>query len=132
MATLRDSFTKGITTLNVKTSSFMEESKCKTYISTLENEIRDLKLRIGEIAYEKWTNDEEIAGSIQEILEQIKNKYQEIQVQKERMVQISQEQQQILGTINTQQAPQVIYCSSCGASNDANYKFCAKCGSPLK
>ncbi len=36
MDSLKESFTKGIATLNVKTNNFMEESKCKTYISNLE------------------------------------------------------------------------------------------------
>lgn len=39
MATLKESFAKGITALNVKTNNFIEENKCKTYISTLEEEI---------------------------------------------------------------------------------------------
>lgn len=53
MASLKESLSKGITTINVKTSSFMEESKCKTYISTLEKEIQILKQNIGEIVYAK-------------------------------------------------------------------------------
>lgn len=36
MDSLKESLTKGIATINVKTNNFMEESKCKTYISTLE------------------------------------------------------------------------------------------------
>ena len=48
MASLKESLSKGITTINVKTNSFMEESKCKTYISTLEKEIQILKQNIGE------------------------------------------------------------------------------------
>lgn len=36
MASISDSLTKGITTINVKTTNFMEQSKCKTYISTLK------------------------------------------------------------------------------------------------
>ena len=38
---LKDSLTKGITAINVKTNNFMEQSKCKTYISTLESEINN-------------------------------------------------------------------------------------------
>ncbi len=39
MVSLKDSFPKGIAAINVKTNTFMEESKCKTYISTLEGEM---------------------------------------------------------------------------------------------
>ena len=48
MASLKESLSKGITTINVKTNSFMEESKCKTYISTLEKEIQILKQNMSE------------------------------------------------------------------------------------
>lgn len=41
MATIKESFTKGITTLNIKTNRFIEVNKCKTYIATLEEEIKD-------------------------------------------------------------------------------------------
>lgn len=51
MASLKDTFTKGLTTLNVKTNNFMEESKCKTYITTLENEIAGLKQKLGDDIY---------------------------------------------------------------------------------
>ena len=39
---LKDSLTKSITTINVKTNNFMEQSKYKTYISTLEDEIQKI------------------------------------------------------------------------------------------
>ena len=62
---------KGITTINVKTNSFMEESKCKTYISTLEKEIQILKQNIGETVYAKSvageSYEEEVAGMIGQI-----------------------------------------------------------------
>ena len=53
MASLKESLSKGITTINVKADSFMEESKCKTYISTREKEIQILKQNIGETVYAK-------------------------------------------------------------------------------
>ena len=134
MANLKESLTKGITAINVKTNTFMEESKCKTYISTLENEIKELKSAIGEKVYANWSSDKEITEDINELLQKIKEKYQEIDVQKERMVQISQEEKQILGTAanQTTEAAGTVFCSQCGTSNAANYKFCSKCGTPLK
>ena len=135
MATLKESFTKGITAINVKTNNFMEESKCKTYISTLEAEIKELKLQAGEISYEKWCKLDVPGEEVHAIFEQIHKKYQEIEAQKIRIQQLSEEEKQILGTTgNTQQAENanVVYCSQCGAQNAANYKFCCKCGNPIK
>lgn len=135
MEKLKQSLTKGITTLNVKTNNFMEESKCKTYISTLEKEIMDLKQAVGDKVYEKWTVGESAAEETEELLKCIKAKYEEIQMQREKMEKLQQEEQQILGTSgansNAGQEEAFIFCSQCGTRNAANYKFCRKCGVAL-
>ena len=132
MANLKDSFSKGITALNVKTNNFMEENKCKTYITTLENEIRDLKTEIGATAYQKWVAGESYVESAESILAQIKEKYLEIDRQKQKIEQLQMEEKQILGSQNASApAGNKKFCSQCGAPNEMNYKFCCKCGAPL-
>jgi seryl-tRNA synthetase len=139
MASLKDSFAKGITTINMKTNSFMEESKCKTYISNLEAEIREQKNQIGEIVYQKWSQEEDYTQSIETVLNSIKEKYEEIEVQKQKIEQVRKEEQQVLGSsANTMQQnapvqPQgnMIFCSKCGSQTFDNFKFCSKCGAPL-
>lgn len=141
MASLKDSLSKGITALNVKTNNFMEENKCKTYITTLENEIRDVKLQIGDLAYQKWTAGEAYAESVEPFFGQIKEKYAEIERQKQRIAQLQVEEKQILGSQNAAPAQPItpaqpaqgnkVFCSQCGAPNDAAYKFCSKCGAPM-
>ncbi len=129
MASLKESLSKGIATINVKTNSFMEESKCKTYISTLEKEIQILKQNIGEIVYAKTVVGESYEEEVTKIIEQIQGKYAEIEQQKAAIEQLAVQEKQILGdqsaTVN------IKYCANCGAQNAANYKFCSKCGSPL-
>ena len=58
MAGFKDKFSKGLTTINVKTNNFMEQTKINTYISTLETEIAELERRMGGILYEKWLQGE--------------------------------------------------------------------------
>ena len=132
MANLKDSFSKGITALNVKTNNFMEENKCKTYISTLENEVRDLKTQVGAVVYQKWETGISYVEEIEPHLTQIREKYSEIERQKKKIEQMQMEEKQILGS---QSAPPPTghkkYCSQCGAPNESNYRFCCKCGSPL-
>ena len=128
MATLKESLSKGITAINVKTSSFMEESKCKTYIATLEKEIQTLKMNIGELVYAKVTAGEEYQENVVEIIRQINGKYEEIEQQKKNIEKLAAEEKQILGTTPTEAWK---YCAKCGAQNVENYKFCSKCGSPL-
>ena len=131
MANLKDSFSKGITALNVKTNNFMEENKCKTYITTLENEIRDLKKEIGNVAYQKWAFGASYTEEVEPILTQIKEKYTEIERQKQKIEQLQMEEKQILGSQNAASAGNKKFCSQCGAPNEMNYKFCCKCGAPL-
>ena len=129
MASLKESLSKGITTINVKTSSFMEESKCKTYISTLEKEIQILKQNIGEIVYAKSVAGESYEEEVTKIIEQIQSKYAEIEQQKATIEQLAVQEKQILG--NQSATVNIKYCAKGGAQNAANYKFCSKCGTPL-
>ena len=137
MASLRDKFSKGLTTINVKTNSFMEQNKISTHISTLEREISNLKMQLGEIVYTKWVQDDFELSIIEEILNTINTKYQEIEIQRNKMEQISLEEQKILGTAPTSSwgqyvaGEETIFCTNCGSPGSANHKFCTKCGSPL-
>lgn len=129
MASLKESLFKGITTINVKTNSFMEESKCKTYISTLEKEIQILKQNIGETVYAKSVAGESYEEEVAGMIGQIRGKYEEIEQQKAAIEQLAVQEKQILG--NQSMTVNIRYCANCGAQNAANYKFCSKCGSPL-
>ena len=135
---LKDSFTKSITTINVKTNNFMEQSKCKTYISTLEDEIQKLKLQAGTIAYEKWKNGEDIKEAAEGLFQTISQKYDEIRAQEEKIQKLYEEEQQILGKAPGANAANIpnygnaVFCSQCGAKNAENYRFCISCGRPLQ
>lgn len=128
MATLKESFSKGLTAINVKTSSFIEESKLKTYISTLEREIQVLKTNIGEMVYAKSISGESYEAGVMEIVRHIQGKYEEIAQQRAAIEKLAAEEKQILGTPET---GAVKFCAKCGAQNSASYKFCSKCGIAL-
>lgn len=133
MAGFKRSITKGITTLNVKTNNFMEESKIKTYISTMEEEIRSLKQQIGEKVYTNAISNKTIDEGIADFVEAIRVKYAEIEVQKTKMAQLVEQERMILGgsEATTAATGNTIFCAECGAQNASNYKFCVKCGKPL-
>lgn len=130
MGNLKNSFSKGLTAINVKTNNFMEENKCKTYIATLESEIQDLKQMLGQVIYEHWIQGEELTQGIDDILKAIQIKDQEIEEQKEKIRRLQLEEKQILGIAVEQGGS--IFCSQCGTKNSVNYKFCCRCGKPLK
>ena len=137
MANFKESFTKGFTTLNVKANNFVEESKCKTYISTMESEIQKLKTSIGELVYSNSKQERDLVEGVEELLAEIAKREQAIVEQEERMQKLAEEEKQILGTQNNANntvgmvVPGRIFCAKCGGENVVGYKFCCKCGAPL-
>lgn len=137
MAGIKDTFSKGITAINVKTSSMLEHNKINTHISTLESEIALLKSKVGNILWESWKNDAFDISLVEDILLTINNKMDEIENQKRRAEEIRIEEQQILGTssnvqIQAHSSGGYIFCSNCGAKLVVGVKFCTKCGSLLE
>lgn len=137
MDSLKGALSKGLTTLNVKTNNFMEESKCKTYIATLEKEIRDLKYELGNLSYDSWKNGQDNQARADEIYNLIKTKEESIEEQRKIMDNLVVEEQQILGNKQAtgsnqpQASADIVFCSKCGAQSRVGFKFCSKCGNPL-
>ena len=135
MDNLKKSITKGIATINVKTNNMLEQSKCKTYISTLENEIADLELQAGKKLFQNWESGNFSVDGLDVIMEDIAGKYQTIKEQEEAIKKMQQEEQKILGNERGETAngeDDFIFCCMCGAKNRAEYKFCIKCGASIK
>ncbi len=133
MAGLKDSFSKGLTTINVKASNFMEENKFKTHISTLESEIASLKSSIGEKIYQGYINEAISLESVAEELALVKEKYATISKINEEIENLNTKEKEILGNtaVNNMQQGGVQFCGQCGAPYKTGYKFCEKCGNKL-
>lgn len=131
MADIKNSFSKGLTVLNVKTSTFLEINKIKTYISTLNGEIEAMKKEIGELVYQEWSASGNVTlDAVSEKLNAIKEKEEIIKIQEEEVVRLNESEKQILGAAeNAQQA--VLVCPNCGQTYDAAPKFCRKCGTKM-
>ena len=130
MAGIKDSFSKGLATINVKTSNFMEENKLKTSIATQEKEIEELKFSIGEIVYRNWGTESFSLQAVKEELEAIKKRYDMIEDCKKQIDELSQKEIQVLGNNpgEKEEAKRIRYCPKCGAEAKKGYKFCEKCG----
>ena len=151
MAGLKDTFTKGLATINVKTGTFMEESKIKTYISNLEHDINIIYPQIGRAVYDQWVQSGNVdVNAIAPMCTQIQEKLKEIENQKEKIQELNKQAEQILGQQSqpaySQPQPgyaapapgaaaapsgETVNCPSCGAANAKGYRFCMKCGQPL-
>lgn len=140
MADIKNMFSKGLTTLNVKTANFLEINKIKTYISTLKGEIEALKLELGAALYENWkAGDAPATAEMEEKLRLIQEKEELIAAQEAEAERLAEMEKQILGEADKPAAPAasepagdpVLVCPNCGQVYDRVFKFCRKCGTRM-
>lgn len=125
MSTLKQTISKGITTINMKTNNFVEQNKSRTCISALEEEITNLKITIGETMYSNWKTGNKEVDEVQKYLEMIKEKEELIAKEQEKIREMELQEKQLLNGGNVANK-NVIFCSMCGAQNMTGYKFCVK------
>lgn len=131
---LKSGLSKTVTQINLKTSSFLEVNKIKTYIQTLNDDIKALKSLIGETAYSQWTETEINIESLAEICVQIKEKENLISEQERAIDELNYHAQAVLGEQSTPgigNNPQFI-CPNCGMVYSLEINFCTKCGNKMK
>lgn len=132
MAGIKNSFSKGLVTLNVKTSNFMEENKLKTSISTQEEEIRKMKLALGDTVYRNWEKGSLTLEMLNEQMEAIREKYQIIEEIQKQIEELAEKERQILGENTADESDTgKLFCDQCGTRLAAGSRFCKKCGNKV-
>lgn len=134
MAGIKDVLSKGITTINVKTDNFMEQTKSKTHINTLQTECETLYGKIGQEVFLRWQAEGEVSvAAVEPLLQQIRQNMLEIEQEKTKIESLQKAEEEILGKKNATApvAGNQIFCSQCGAPNSQEYRFCCSCGQPL-
>ena len=122
---IKGSIDKSVATVSVKSNEFVETTKFKTQIATLEKEIEELQKTVGKGYHRKWLNQESDFEEINEICVIIKAKEAEIESCKQEIKNLQNESKKILNAEDGNK------CPSCGAVNKENAKFCAGCGMKL-
>lgn len=134
MANVADSIKSGlskkVTELNLKTNTFLEANKIKTYIGTLNDEIRNAKLQIGEITYRLWSEGNLSVDAVQALCEQIKAHEAVIREQEALILAMNEQTNSVLGNKETENG--TIVCPQCQTAYADNVKFCIKCGAKLR
>lgn len=125
----KQEFSKQITKINMKTSNFLEENKIKTYVATLEGEIKDLKFKAGELGYVKWFNKESSEEDLKKIYSMIAERYEIIHEQEKILQDLSEKGKQVLGEASGEV---VIFCPNCGERYAKVPNFCIKCGAKMR
>lgn len=132
MADIKGSFSKGLTAINVKTSSFLELKKIQTYIETLNSDIAALEKEIGTIIYEHWSENKDASYEpASEQLTEIFQKKQTILEQTKAAEELAMREKKILGTGEAAKTVRT-FCPNCGQAYDTPVKFCTKCGAKLQ
>jgi len=132
MANFQNSISKGLTALNMKTSNFLEETKIKTHITTLEEEIEQLKKVIGEKVYQNWDKNDNILEIISEEVSCVKEKYAMIEQLKKEIEELSKKEKEVLGNgFAAREENSTVFCTQCGAECSKEAHFCVKCGNKL-
>ena len=138
----KQQFSKQLTKVSMKTSGFLEENKINTYIATLEDDIRKLKLDAGDRLYSMWVQQTYNQDELQPMMESIREKLSQIEEQKQKLLELKQKDSQILGkdvkpadpagnagTAAADDTP--LFCPGCGERTKPGAKFCRKCGTKL-
>ena len=131
----KSSINRGITTINVKTSSSLEKTKIRTHIESLRADIEKLFHSIGERAYAGWERQAGEDEGLTEMFVLVKQKKDEIDQLTAELFSIDERDNQILGTMKQEAAPAAgrkITCPECGSQYDDPAKFCRKCGHKLQ
>ena len=106
MADIKNTFSKGLTILNVKTANFLEINKIKTYITTLQSEIDTLKMELGCELYQNWAAMETpVSEKMEEKLNLIREKEVQIAEQQRAEAALLEQEKQILGETAQPAAP---------------------------
>ncbi len=123
-----DSVNKGLATINVKTSNLMETTKIKTAIANKETEIASLKANIGETVFLNRSNFSIDMVSSQ--ITDIEERMDAISQLRQQIKDLEEAEKDIIGSAPANVAAK-IFCTQCGAPNDAGSHFCEKCGAKI-
>lgn len=135
---IKDSTSRAITKISVKTSSTLEKSKIRMHIESLTKDVQKMLMDVGEEVYNLWLNGDSSNQLLSEKLEAVKQKKNEIEQLTIELISIDDRDNEILGTkAETEQkvevvAPQKPCCPNCGSEHEPAAKFCRKCGHELQ
>lgn len=137
---LKSSINRGVTAINVKTSSSMEKARLKTQIENVQNEVQRMINAIGEAMYIMYEKGDEDYHRLDEHLAMIQQKKAEIVALQQEINAVDERSNQILGSaaqdnVAVPAAPVAMVnslCPNCGTPFSEGARFCRKCGNKLQ
>ena len=134
----KSSINRGVTAINVKTSSSLEKAKIKTHIDSISNEVQQMMTAVGEAFYLMWNKGDTDYSKLYDHLEVVRHKKEEIARLNAECAAIDERSNQIMGASagsNVASASEILagnVCPSCNTPYADGARFCRKCGYKLQ
>ncbi|WP_151075055.1 zinc ribbon domain-containing protein [Flintibacter sp. KGMB00164] len=129
---LRNSLDKGIVTIGVKSSTYLEIGKLKAKIEAVKSNVDKATFELGNSVFSYWVNnDGEIdCRRIEEACKNISELQREITRYQGAIEELEAEKARVLSGENGSLSSNTVTCS-CGQINEQGAKFCLQCGRAL-
>lgn len=131
----RDSTSRAITKISVRTSSSLEKSKIKMHIDSLSKDVQKMMMDLGEEVYSLWKRGIDSTQTLTEKMQEIQQKELQIEQLAMQLDSIDERDSEILGENKESSVKEVVQarpvCPNCGYESEAAAKFCRKCGYKL-
>lgn len=136
---VKQGISKGVTTAGIKSKEFIDVTKLKNQISTLENKRQDLIEDLGDNVYAMFLEENIDANVIREKGPRIKNIDDQIYALQREIVAVQKKARELLSEKASPERMPVAdesgkaaeagrFCKQCGEELEAGAKFCANCG----
>lgn len=122
---IKKSISKKANEVNIKTSTFLEINKLKSYISAVRQENTRNYGDIGQQLYSMWESGKIEMEKLEPCFREIKENQFKIQEYESQIRKIEEDNKKYLGA-GTQ-----VFCTECGAGNSVEALFCRECGKKL-
>lgn len=132
---LKENLDKGIVSVSVKSSTYLEVEKLKTKAGNVLEKMKMASSEMGEAVYNQWKSGGIDQGYIEAVCSQIKEMEDEVEGYRNQIKELEHEKDKILGKGGTEperaETLSGIFCD-CGCQNESGARFCMQCGKELK
>ncbi|MBT9785861.1 zinc-ribbon domain-containing protein [[Clostridium] symbiosum] len=130
---IKESIDKGIVSVSVKSSTYLEIEKLKTKVANVSGKMDMAASEMGAAVYSQWKNGSVNQEYIENVCRNIQAMEKEIQDYQVEIGRLEQEKTKILGGNGPETAyTQAGIICGCGCTNEAGARFCIRCGKPLE
>ena len=127
---LKGAFDKSVAAVSVKSESFVESSRTRTAISTMQKSMEEAMTTLGRMVYTTWAAGGVDTAALEAQCRTLQEMSRELSSMQARLEQIKAEEAQILGAQKSPGQPEsgACFCTNCGKKLEVGAAFCDECG----